>query len=226
MNQLFDAESPKNFEQKCPCVLVIDTSSSMSGEPMKELNKGLTIFKEQILDDHTASNRLEVAIVTFNSQVEVIRPFDLLKDMAVPELDPKGTTKLVDGVRRGISILNERKEYYKSSGQTYYRPYIILMTDGAPDDDQDTAGLKKDVYEGVAGKHFNFWSFGVQNANMDMLKGIAHPEFPPLMLKGVEFGKFFQWLSSSMSVISKSHEGDSISIKPENEAANPFQIKI
>ena len=40
----FSAEAAENYEQKCLCVLVLDVSGSMSGEPIQELNKGLQDF--------------------------------------------------------------------------------------------------------------------------------------------------------------------------------------
>jgi len=43
---------------------VIDTSGSMSGDPINELNKGLQEFHQEIQNDDTTAQRLEVAIVT------------------------------------------------------------------------------------------------------------------------------------------------------------------
>ena len=37
-------ESPKNYEPKTICCFVIDTSGSMAGKPIEELNKGLKEF--------------------------------------------------------------------------------------------------------------------------------------------------------------------------------------
>ena len=101
-----------------------------------------------------------------------------------------------------------KKEWYKKTGQTYYRPYIILITDGAPDGDQDVFGLESEIKNGVEGKRFNFWAFGVEGADMEFLQKISHPSFPPLKLNGVEFIKFFQWLSASMTAVTNSKEGD------------------
>ena len=46
--KFYTGELPVNFEQKCPLVLLVDVSSSMAGDPIEELNKGLKIFQTQI----------------------------------------------------------------------------------------------------------------------------------------------------------------------------------
>jgi uncharacterized protein YegL len=222
----FAGEVPVNDEQKCPCVLVLDTSGSMSGEPINELNNGLSRFHEEISKDTTASSRLEIEIIRFDSSVEVVQGFSLVENFSMPQLSTRGSTKLVDGVRKGIERVDERKKWYKEEMQTYYRPYIILITDGAPDDGQDVDGLSREIQNGVDGKHFNFWAFGVEGANMEVLQKISHASFAPLKLTGVDFVKFFQWLSTSMTAVTNSKEGEKIDIAPKSNYENPFQITV
>lgn len=69
-------ETPSNFEQKCLCVLVLDTSGSMSwpnnNPPIAQLNAGLQRFQEELLKDEVTRDRLEVAIVTFDDEVNTV----------------------------------------------------------------------------------------------------------------------------------------------------------
>ncbi len=44
-------EFDDNPEPRCPCVLLLDTSYSMSDAPIFELNAGLQAFKEALSDD-------------------------------------------------------------------------------------------------------------------------------------------------------------------------------
>ena len=62
----FDAaEFADNPEQRCPCLLLLDTSASMRGEPIRELNAGLVAFKDELAADDLATKRVEVAVLTF-----------------------------------------------------------------------------------------------------------------------------------------------------------------
>ena len=68
----FHGETPDNYEQKCLCTLVLDTSGSMSGSAIRELNRGLLEFYAAIEEDLIAANRLEVSIITFETCETVI----------------------------------------------------------------------------------------------------------------------------------------------------------
>ncbi len=51
-----------NPEPRCPCLLLLDTSGSMNGAAINELNAGLVAFKEELSADSLAMKRVEVAV--------------------------------------------------------------------------------------------------------------------------------------------------------------------
>ena len=55
----------------------------------------------------------------------------------MPTLNAGGSTAMVNALNDAIDKGEARKQWYKSTNQAYYRPWIILMTDGEPDDDQN-----------------------------------------------------------------------------------------
>ena len=66
----------ENYEQKCLCVLVLDTSGSMNASgAINQLNDGLVAFKNNTMQDPVTRDRLEVAIVSFNSKIEVVQQY-------------------------------------------------------------------------------------------------------------------------------------------------------
>ncbi len=125
----------------------------------------------------------------------------------MPVLTTKGTTKLVDAVRVGIQKVEDRKNWYKQTKQKYYRSWIVLMTDGAPDAGQDINGLAQEIQTGVSAKSFNFFAVGVDGAKMNVLQQISSSEMQPAMLEGLKFSDFFKWLSASMAAIQNSTDG-------------------
>lgn len=218
VNSDFGGEQPANYEQKCLCVLVVDVSGSMQGDPMQQLNTGLQSFHQAIISskDPVTPNRLEVALVTFDNEIKVVQQPSLVFDFSMPVLQCGGTTKLVDGVREGMRLIDERKAWYKSTHQDYYRPYLILITDGEPDSDQDVVGLGGQLRAAVDGKQFVFWAFGTDAANMATLSKLAHPSTPPLKFSSADFSEFFKWLSKSFSQITASKEGATLDLSPDS----------
>ena len=222
-NEFTVTEVPENYEQKCCCALVLDVSSSMKGSPMDELNDGLREFYGDISKDPTTANRLEVAIVEFSSNVETLVDPSLVANFRMPTLTSKGTTKLAEGVLEGINIVRMRKQWYKDTGQPYYRPWVILITDGAPDSDQNIVALAEEINDGMNRKDFFFLAIGVQNADMQMLLSISSSAVPPLKLQGLKFSEFFRWLSASFTMVTSS-TGEKADLPPVANWAKGFSV--
>jgi uncharacterized protein YegL len=209
----FSAESASNYEQKCLCVLVLDVSGSMSGTPIAELNKGLLDFYKEIESDAKQSQQLEVSLITFSHVVTTVQEPALVADFTMPKLKANGSTAMVDAVKDAIDKVAARKAWYKQTGQTYYRPWIVLMTDGEPDPEQNVASLTATIHSDTASKKYAFLPIGVQGANMTVLNQIASPQMPAMPLKGTKFSDFFRWLSASMGKIVSAEEGQAVSLK-------------
>lgn len=69
---LDQAEFADNPEPRCPVVLVLDTSGSMQGSAIRELNEGLRAFAAALRSDRLASLRVEVAVVSFGGKVRAL----------------------------------------------------------------------------------------------------------------------------------------------------------
>ena len=62
-----------NANERTPCVLVLDCSGSMRGEPIKQLNIGLKALEKELKDDIDASSRVQILIIKAfgKDQVEI-----------------------------------------------------------------------------------------------------------------------------------------------------------
>lgn len=100
-------------------VLVIDTSSSMSGMPLQRTQAAAKAFIDALGPDDP------VAIVTFSNDATVLREFTTDKadlTAAIDGLVPFGQTALYDGAATGIEL---------AAGAPYPRRAVILLSDGA-----------------------------------------------------------------------------------------------
>lgn len=204
-------EFAENPENRCPVVLLLDTSGSMAGEPIQELNRGIAVFKEDLLKDTQATLSAEVALVTFGS-VKLIQDFVTVDSFTPPQLLADGVTPIGQAIDYALDLLETRKATYKENGIQYYRPWVFLITDGAPTDSWQRAARR--IREGEANGKFSFFAVGVEGADMNTLKQIAPPERPPVTLKGLDFSSLFVWLSTSMKRVSSGKIGEAVALPP------------
>ena len=207
----FQGETPENFDTRCLCVLVLDTTYSLEGGPIDELNKGLLGFGDFLKSKNSTRYSVEVSIITFNSTIECVQEPALVDSMETTDKFPlkiAGSTKLVDGIRVAIKKVEDRKQWYRNNGIGFFRPWIVLMTDGYPDPGQDIDGLANEIKIGHKGKHFAFLPMGVEGADPNFLGKISTPEFPPLPIDWKRFDDVFKWLSNSLDKVSQSTEDE------------------
>ena len=200
-----------NPEPRCACVLLLDTSYSMSGRRIQALNEGIKAFKEELESDSLASLRVETAIVSFNSTVELVQDFATVDALTTPELGVTGSTNTANAVNFAIGKVEQRKQSYKEAGIAYYRPWIVLITDGASTNSEaDMNAVAERVRRAEESKQLAFFGVGVEGAYMDELNRMCTRG--AMSLNGLAFKEFFVWLSSSMTRVSSSRVDDEISL--------------
>ena len=199
-------EFAMNPEPRCPCILLLDTSGSMGGDPIESLNEGLRAFKEELQSDPLASKRVEVAVFTFGPVKKVV-DFVSAGSFEPPKLMADGLTPMAEAIVTALDALEQRKAAYKQNGIAYYRPWIFLMTDGEPALIEAAATRVKDAEKK---KSVAFFSVGVEDADMAALAKITTRT--PLKLKGLAFRELFSWLSTSLQRVSQSQVGEAVAL--------------
>jgi len=186
----------------------------MQGAPIDALNQGLLSFKDELTKNSLASRRVEVSIVTFDSNINVVQDFVTADQFTPPILTAQGLTSMGAGIHKSLDLIQERKAQYRSNGVAYYRPWIFMITDGEPQGEPDeiVEQASQRVQSDESNKRVAFFSVGVENANIARLSQLTVRT--PLKLNGLNFVEMFVWLSASMSAVSHSKVDEQVALPP------------
>lgn len=211
----FDDDLIDNPSPRCPCVLVLDTSGSMDGAPIRQLNDGVMQFINSLQKDEVAANSVEVAILTAGGNVREVRQFSTANSLDFNStFVASGNTPLGEAVNEALDMLEARKEEYKSNGVAYYQPWLVVISDGEPTDYyRDAADRARSMGEQ---RKLTSLIIGVNNANKETLQLFSNRA--ALHLDGLKFSEFFEWLSASMSAVSNSGSTtESVALPPRGD---------
>jgi uncharacterized protein YegL len=207
-------------DQHLACVLLLDVSSSMqNNNAIEKLNEAVVTFKDQCLKDDALRRGLDIAIVTFASDVNILQEFTPVTDMITPVLEANGQTSMGVALTTAVDMLERRKAQYKEIGIPYHRPWVFMISDGAPNDEY--APVFARVNELQQNKKLEIWAVGVPGYEEEILTALTMRVIA--LDEGLNFASLFEWLSNSLSTKSRSNPGDAVKydVLPEGSRVVP-----
>ncbi len=200
-----------NPEARCPCVLLLDVSGSMEGEPIRELAAGVEACREELLKDPLTSLRVEIAAVTFGEEVAVAQGLVSPGDFRLPALKAGGKTPMAAAIHKALDLIEERVGYYRACDLDNFTPWVVMLTDGKATDDPEvirSAAGRVRLWE--SDRRAAFFAVGVGGADMEALAQVAVRR--PLRLRGLRFAGLFRWVSAGLTRVSRSRLGDRVEL--------------
>lgn len=218
-----DAPMIENInEAHMACLLLLDTSSSMEGSAINELNKGINRFKKEVCKDEQTCGILDISIVSFNNSPEVIQDWVPIRNMNTIKLEAGGGTFMSPATLLAVDMVRERSRTYRELGTEPYKPWIIMISDGAPlDNIEEASNIVKDSEE--KGK-LKFFSLGVDGYDPVTMKKFAGEK--TLALKDKDFTSFFNWVNKSMKAVSQSSPGERVNMPQVPSNVSVLSIDI
>lgn len=190
-------------EPHMACLLLLDTSGSMYGDPINELNTALNKFKVEVCDDKTTRDVLDIAIVEFNTNTNVVQEFTPVEFMKPVNLQADGGTNMAPAIQLAIDMVNERSRFYRRSGTEPYKPWIIMISDGFGG---DISTISQVIHDMEAKDKLKFFSLGVEGYDSKTLHQLSGDKV--MKLTGYDFTSFFNWVNKSMRSVSISSPGE------------------
>src|SRR5262245_66540609 len=86
--------------RRLPVYLVLDTSGSMTGEPIEACRMGLKALLADLRGDPQALETAYLSVITFNSDAQQVAPLTELTSFTEPTLTASGTTDMAKALTK------------------------------------------------------------------------------------------------------------------------------
>ena len=203
--------------RRLPVYILLDTSGSMSGEPIEAVKNGMQVLITTLRQDPYALETAFLSVITFDSTARQIVPLTELSAFQMPDITATGVTSLGDA----LALLAQKvdTEVYKSTAERKgdWKPIIFIMTDGMPTDDWQ-AGLKQ----------FKQRNYGIvvacaagHNADTNILKQVTENVVQLDTTDSSVIKAYFKWVSASISSGSQKVESSGKEVKGLDELPPP-----
>lgn len=186
--------------RRLPVYILLDTSGSMKGEPIESVKVGLETMLASLKSDPFALESAHLCLITFDRDVKCLVPLTAVEELVLPEIivPDSGPTHTGAALRMLCELVDRDVRKTTAERKGDWKPILFLMTDGKPSDTQ--------LYEEMA-KEVKSRSFAAiipcaagMKAKVEPLKQLADTVYSLQTMDGADFRKFFQWISSSISV--------------------------
>jgi len=184
--------------RRLPVYLLLDTSGSMTGEPIEAVKNGVQMMLHSLRQMPQALETAYISIITFDTDAKQIIPLTDLASFQMVDIKASGVTSfggalalLADKVQTEVS-----KTTMEQKGD--WKPMTFIMTDGVPTDDWQ-AGLNKlkAVYNG-----FLVGCAVGGSADSSILKQITNEVVSLQNADSESIAQFFKWVTASISTTS------------------------
>ena len=207
------AFDPSNYAvakaRPLPVILVLDRSGSMGGEKIVTLNKAVNEMIESFKTAGQGEVEIDIAVISFGDGGATYDiPLQSVKSIeTVFGLSADGNTPMGAALRLAKDLI-EDKSVIPSKG---YRPAVVLVSDGAPNDDWE-GPMREFISNGRSSKCERFaMAIGTTEADAVLNQFLSGTENKVFRAdQAAQIRDFFKFVTMSVSVRSQSQNPNAV----------------
>ena len=203
--------------RRLPVYLLLDTSGSMSGEPIEAVKNGVQVMISSLRQNPQAIETAFISVITFDSSAQQIIPLTDLASFQMVDLKATGVTALGDGLKMLSNKIDTEVLKTTPEQKGDWKPLVFIMTDGIPTDNWQ-GGLAEFKKRKTA---FTVACAAGSGADTSILKQITENVVSLDTADSASIGKFFQWVSASIGISSSKVEDSGKEVQGLNELPPP-----
>jgi uncharacterized protein YegL len=179
-----------------PLIFLLDASASALPFT-NQLTASLNSFKGEAQKDIQIKNILDVAIVQYNDNYNILQDFVPIERMTPVRFISNGQANYSSAIRETLRMAETR-----SRSADTYKPWIVFVSCGEPSD--NIAAISNEIKNAQNADRLRFIALGAGDYNSSALKQLTDVVF---RLDGADFSPFFGWVSQCMGAIARSSPG-------------------
>ena len=203
--------------RRLPVYLLLDTSGSMTGEPIEAVKNGVQVMISSLRQNPQAIETAYISVITFDTTANQIIPLTDLSSFQMVDLKATGTTALGAALKLVAQKIDVEVSKTTVDQKGDWKPLVFIMTDGVPTDDWQS-GLTEFKKQKTA---YTIACGAGSRADTSVLKKITDNVISLDTADTHSIAKFFNWVTASIGVSSTRIEDTGKEIKGLEELPPP-----
>ncbi|RBL89949.1 vWA domain-containing protein [Chitinophaga flava] len=184
--------------RRLPVYLLLDTSGSMSGEPIEAVKNGVQVMISALRQNPQAIETAFISIITFDSTAKQVVPLTDLASFQMVDIRATGTTVLGEALQLVSSCIDREVAKTTAEQKGDWKPLVFIMTDGVPTDNWQS-GLSAFRQRKTA---YTVACAAGHSADTSVLKQITENVVSLDTADSHSISRFFTWVTASIGVSS------------------------